>query len=307
MRVWLERGVAVATYPGMIVASLLLARALDARRVPVTVNVTVTFLAVLVAVALLERAYPHVPRWRPTPAEARQDLAYLGLAAVLQLGGRLLGLAAAAIVGLALVTAAGTTHVPTADLPLAVRVFGALIVADLGKYTLHRLAHEHPAWWRFHAEHHAPRAMHVWNATRLHPVNLWWNVGLDAFGPALFGLDPRTALLLAVFRGTVAVLQHANVRLALGPLDWIFSTPRLHQWHHSAKLAEANANYGSTFIVWDVLFGTRLLPEERSAPDALGLADGAPHPAALVHQLVWPWCGRRAATCKTVRGWSPLT
>lgn len=306
MRSWLERGVAVATYPGMIVASLLLARALDARGVPVTVNVTVTFLAVLLAVAVLERVSPHVPTWRPSATEARQDLAYLGLAAVLQGGGRLLGLAAAAVVALGVVTLAGGSRVPTADLPLSLRIVGALVVADLGKYALHRLAHEHPAWWRFHAEHHAPRTMHVWNATRLHPVNLWWNVGLDAFGPALFGLDPRTALFLAVFRGTVAVLQHANVRLALGPLDWIFSTPRLHQWHHSATLAEANANYGSTFIVWDVLFGTRLAPADRAAPEALGLADGAPHPAALSHQLVWPWCGRRAATCRTVRGWTPL-
>ena len=36
--------------------------------------------------------------------------------------------------------------------------------------------------------------------------------------------------------------------------------------------SEANANYGSTVAVWDVLFGTWYLPPDREAGD-LGLDD----------------------------------
>ena len=297
-------GVARAAYPGIIVTSLLLAEALLTRGVSGGMTATVAFVAVLLTTLALERATPHEPRWNASPAEARQDLGYLALASVLQPAGKIAGLALATGISLAIAAALGPRDV--AGLPVWARALLALALADLGKYAMHRLAHEQPSWWRFHAEHHAPPRMYSLNATRLHPVNLLWNVALDAAVPALFGLDVHATTLVAVLRGSVSILQHANVRLALGPLSWIFSTPELHQWHHADTLADASSNYGSTFIVWDVLFGTRRIPRHRRAPAALGLANDAPHPAGLRHQLFWPWCEKRAATCRSLRGWKDM-
>jgi sterol desaturase/sphingolipid hydroxylase (fatty acid hydroxylase superfamily) len=296
--------VARAAYPGIVVSSLVLAAVLLAHGVSVGATASIAFIAVLLVTAALERVSPHERAWNPPLAEVRQDVGYLALAAVLQLVGKLAGLALAAGVSLAIVAALGPRS--AGDVPLWVRLVLAVALADFGKYGLHRLAHERLWWWRFHAEHHAPPRMYSLNATRLHPVNLLWNVALDAAAPVLLGLDAHTIVLVAVFRGTVSVLQHANVRLVLGPLSWILSTPELHQWHHSKALGEANANYGSTLILWDVLFGTRKLPRDRRAPVALGLADGAPHPVGLRHQLVWPWCAKRASTCRSLRGWKDI-
>lgn len=287
----LEWVIARAAYPGVLVGSLLLADVLLALELPGVLTSTLAFIGVLLVTLGLERALPHVASWNAPRAEARQDLAYVLLAAALQPLGKLAGLALASAASLAIVALLGPREL--AGLPMAARALIAFALADLGKYALHRLAHERPGWWRFHAEHHAPRRMYALNATRLHPVNLLWNLGLDAAAPALLGLDLHTATLLAVLRGTVALLQHANVRLALGPLSWIFSTPEVHQWHHSAELAEANSNYGSTLIVWDVLFGTRRLPRDRPVPVALGIADGSVRPAALRDQIVWPFCEGR--------------
>lgn len=296
--------VARAAYPGIVVSSLVLAHALLARGLSAGATATIAFVAVLLATAALERVSPHQRAWHPSLAGARQDLGYLALASVLQSAAKLAGLALATGLSLAIVAAVGPRD--GGDVPRWARVVLALALADLGKYWLHRLAHERPWWWRFHAEHHAPPRMYSLNATRLHPVNLMWNLTLDAAAPALLGLDARTTVLLAVFRGSISVLQHANVRLVLGPLSWIFSTPELHQWHHSTEIGEANANYGSTFIVWDVLFGTRQLPRDRRAPRAIGLAGGEPHPAAFRHQLVWPWCAARASTCRSLRGFRDI-
>ncbi len=299
-----ERLLAWTVYPGIVAGSMGVASVLADRGIAPGLAATAAFLAALGATAALERFRPRERAWNATLGEAGPDAIYLGLAALVQ---RVVGVVAHAVlvtVGVALAAwlqRRGLQHAQS-SIPLAVV---ALAISDLGKYAIHRFAHEHAWLWRFHAAHHAPTRMYSLNGVRLHPVNLLWNLGLDAGIPALLGLDGRAILILGALRGAVSVLQHANVEMRLGPLNWIFSTPELHQWHHSAELVEGNANYGSTFIVWDVLFGTRLLPRDRRAPRALGLSAGGVQPRAVRHQLAWPWCERRAATCRAVRGWQP--
>jgi sterol desaturase/sphingolipid hydroxylase (fatty acid hydroxylase superfamily) len=253
---------------------------------------------VLVVTSALERWFPHDRGWNPPLGELRQDAAYLAIAAVLQPVARLAAHAGAVVIALALADHAPVRPWLSGVSPWA-RAALALGLADLGKYALHRLAHEHAWLWRFHAEHHAPARMHALNGVRLHPVNLLWNLALDAAAPLALGLDGHAIVIIAVVRGTVAVLQHANVALRLGPLSWVLSTPDLHEFHHSADVGQASSNFGSTLIVWDVLFGTRRLPPGR--PARLGLAGDAVQPRRLWNQLVWPWCGSRAETCRLVQ------
>jgi sterol desaturase/sphingolipid hydroxylase (fatty acid hydroxylase superfamily) len=47
----------------------------------------------------------------------------------------------------------------------------------------------------------------------------------------------------------------------------IFSTPRLHRWHHSRVLAEGNTNYGENLVLWDQVFGTYFNPDRRPPAD----------------------------------------
>ena len=82
--------------------------------------------------------------------------------------------------------------------------------------------------------------------------------------------------------------QHSNLKLRLGPLNWIFSMAELHRWHHSPVVEEANHNYGGNLIIWDVVFGTRWLPPDRESPAKIGM-DSLPHfPMGFVDQMVSP-------------------
>lgn len=281
--------VARAAYPGVLITSVAFAAVLLDHGVSPSLATPMVFVATLLLTGALERAWPHERAWNPPGRETVQDWLYLALAGATQAAARVLGQLLALVVAIALVRWLGPRPWPR-GWPLWAQAALGLALADLGKYWLHRLAHERPWLWRFHAAHHAPIRMYSLNGVRLHPVNMLWNLVLDAGIPLALGLEGRAVALVAVFRGTVSVLQHANVEMRLGGLNWILSTPELHQWHHSAALDEAHANYGSTFIVWDILFGTRRLPRDRRAPESLGLAEGGVHPRRFWHQLIGPWC-----------------
>lgn len=287
-------------YPSILIGALAVAVALLQGGSPLELVATGVPLAVLASVALLERLVPHMPDWNTARGDVGEDLAYLALAAVTQPLMRVGAEGFAVVSTLFLAGWLGPQPWPP-GWPVWTQVLLALVVADLGKYWLHRIAHERAWLWRFHAAHHSPGRMYSLNGVRLHPVNLAWNLGLDVGVPLLLGLDGAAIVLVGVFRTTVSLLQHANVEMRLGPLNWLLSTPTLHQWHHSDTLAEGNTNYGSTFILWDVLFGTRFLPSERRAPERIGLAAGATHPEGLPEQILWPFCQERLASCPAGR------
>ncbi len=59
--------------------------------------------------------------------------------------------------------------------------------------------------------------------------------------------------------------EHTNLKVNFGPLGWIFITPDYHRVHHSAT-NKVGYNLGTTFTLWDRMFGTfidpRTVPEE---------------------------------------------
>jgi ornithine lipid hydroxylase len=99
-------------------------------------------------------------------------------------------------------------------------------------------------------------------------------------------------LLFATFSGAHMLMQHANVDVRLGPLNWIFSMNEVHRWHHSRIIAEQNANYGGVLLVWDVIFGTRFHPADREPPVDVGLHGLRDFPTGYLEQLASPF--RRA-------------
>lgn len=198
-------------------------------------------------------------------------------------------------VPMALLAAAAHYVVPdafraaVAGLPLAVRVALAFVVAETGFYWGHRLSHELPFLWRFHALHHSAERMHFLTNTRSHPV--------DMVVTRLFGLTPLYMLGLAgpsvEGSGTPALLLvigiiwgffiHANLRWRFGPLEWFVTTPAFHHWHHSRN-DHINRNYASTLPFLDRLFGSHYLPQHW--PAEVGIDE--PHPATLRGQLLEP-------------------
>lgn len=205
---------------------------------------------------------------------------------------------------LALVAIAGQRLLPDAlpaamtALPLWAKLLLGLLIGEVGTYWGHRLSHEVPWLWRYHAVHHSTEQLYFLANTRTHPV--------DMVVTRLFGLTPlyllglagpnaagSAAPVLLLLIGTVwGFFIHANLRWRFGPLEWLVATPAFHHWHHS-KFEHINSNYASTLPVLDRLFGTYHLPPEW--PASCGIE--APMPVGLGGQLLAPW--RRAPAAVT--------
>jgi hypothetical protein len=96
---------------------------------------------------------------------------------------------------------------------------------------------------------------------RFHPVNLWLGSFLVTAVMLYLGISAKVVLFLVAFDTTTAVFVHANLNWTLGPLKYVVATPVFHRWHHTRPDEGGNANFGSLFSLWDVLFGTFHMPE----------------------------------------------
>jgi sterol desaturase/sphingolipid hydroxylase (fatty acid hydroxylase superfamily) len=171
----------------------------------------------------------------------------------------------------------------------------ALVVGQFFEYWVHRLMHEVPLLWRLHATHHSPSRLYWLNAARFHPLDTALNL-LAALTPILLlGAPAEMMTLLGVWIAVHGMYQHSNIRLRLGPLNYIFSMAELHRWHHSLVLEEANANYGNNIILWDLIFGTFFYPRDREPTDQIGLSDMPDFPQDYLGQLRSPFRWPEAA------------
>lgn len=142
------------------------------------------------------------------------------------------------------------------SMPLYVQLIVVTLLIELGRYWSHRLHHAvKPLWW-LHAMHHSSKRLYVINNMRFNPINYILNFLIGVF-PVLF-LTPSTEALLGylALSQPVLMLQHANIDLKNGWLNFVFSTNELHRWHHSTDTRKANSNYGNAIVLWDQIFGT---------------------------------------------------
>ncbi len=162
-----------------------------------------------------------------------------------------------------------------------------LLSADFLRYWLHRLSHEWPPLWRLHAVHHSPHKLYWFNVGRFHPLEKCLQMVFDTLPFLILGVGKEVIALYLVFYSINGFIQHCNIQLKLGPLNYLISGPELHRWHHSRLVKESNQNYGNNLIVWDLVFGTWFLPLSREVGD-LGLINRN-YPLTFWQQLVTPF------------------
>jgi ornithine lipid hydroxylase len=258
---------------------------------PLTLVICQTIGAVAIIVG--ERLWPFRPQWNRSHGDLRTDILHALVSGVgtTQLI-RPLVQAGGVVVAGALSRAVGFGLWPS-EWPLALQLVVALVIVELPQYWLHRWQHEHDALWRFHAVHHSAPRLYWLNAARFHPIDLGLLYAVGYVPLVILGCPEAVIMLFALFDAVFGMLQHSNIDVRLGPLNWIFSMAEPHRWHHSRTLQEANTNYGSNLIIWDLLFGTFFLPRERQPPANIGIANMPAFPTGYLAQLASPFAWRR--------------
>lgn len=282
-----RRFAGVAAFPIALTFAVALAYWAPRIGIPSEAGIFAVFLASVALVIFLERLIPRDWAWRQqvgrdTWVDGTSLAVMMGVVdPALKTAWPLIAAAVLAWIGYA----NGVDIFPNAW-PFLPKLALAVLVAGFGEYWLHRLSHAWSPMWRFHSVHHSAQRIYWLNGFRTHPLNIAWHQAAGFLILILIGADRATLngyLSLAV---VVSVFQHANARLSLGWLNYIFSTNELHRWHHSTKIDEANSNYGAILSVWDILFGTfRYDPFGR--PSRLGLSGNEAYPADSYWKQLW--------------------
>jgi sterol desaturase/sphingolipid hydroxylase (fatty acid hydroxylase superfamily) len=167
----------------------------------------------------------------------------------------------------------------TASIPLAV----ALVF--VGNYWGHRLTHQVPFLWRFHAVHHSIREMDWVAAGRLHPLDSAFTQAFTIVPLFLLGYSGGVFAGVAVGLTLLAIFQHANVRLRFPVVRWVIPTPEWHHWHHAIDDDAINKNFGLPLV--DKVFRTAYMPRDRRLT-GFGIHDPVPKDGYLRH-IAYPF------------------
>jgi ornithine lipid hydroxylase len=241
-----------------------------------------TYFGLAASLFLLERAMPYEPAWQPSDGQTWNDVGHTALNKGI---GQMLA-ATAAVVGVANAAPEAASGIWPSEWPLPLQIMLGLLVGEFGLYWAHRLAHEWIFAWRWHAVHHSVTKLWFVNTGRFHFLDSLWKT-LFALTIGLAVGAPRDVILWTLAITTyIGFLTHCNVEMRGGWLNYIFNTPELHRWHHSRLTEEGNSNYGENLVFWDMLFGTRYLPNRRPPVD-IGCAD--PVPPQFGGQLAYPF------------------
>jgi sterol desaturase/sphingolipid hydroxylase (fatty acid hydroxylase superfamily) len=245
------------------------------------------YLALAATLCVLERVMPHERRWLAPDRQMAADLSHTvlnkGVVQMIIVFTTLTGLGRA-------MGASGPNHWPV-GWPWSLQVALCLVLMELGLYWQHRLAHEIPWAWPFHAVHHSVPRLWFFNTGRFHLVDTLSSLVFSL--PLVLALGvPNTVLsMAAAVTAFIGLLTHCNIEMRCGPLNLIFNTPSLHRWHHSPDLREGNKNYGENITLFDHLFGTYFF-EARRPPAEIGIAE--PMPTGFLGQLKAPFVMIRA-------------
>lgn len=158
----------------------------------------------------------------------------------------------------------------------SVLALSSFLVYEFAYWLDHYISHRMPFFWAFHRAHHTAEALSPLTVYRVHPIDgvkfaniLAASLGIAggvvawALGSPCKPLAPHNAITL-VFVYLVVHLQHSHVWLTF-PGVWgkIFMSPAQHQLHHSSDPEHYGKNLGGCLSIFDTIFGTLLVADQR--------------------------------------------
>lgn len=131
----------------------------------------------------------------------------------------------------------------------------AYVLIDFLSYWYHRISHRVNIFWAGHVTHHSSEHFNFSNGFR---TSFFQGINRIVFWCCLplFGFSPLMLVIILKVSGLYDFLLHTQYIPKLGFLEKILVTPSQHRVHHGRNEIYLDKNYGSTFVVWDKMFGT---------------------------------------------------
>lgn len=233
----------------------------------------------------LERFFPHRPEQGVFRPEWQEDLFYYLISSMLVQILTFLTLAPSNFVN----TTFDLTDIRTQvmALPFVAQVIIIMVATDFVQYWFHRLFHQIPFLWKFHAVHHSAESMDWLAGARMHFVEIALLRGLTALPMFTLGFDPAAIQVYILIVYFYSSLVHANIRWNFGGFEKYLVTPRFHHWHHGKEKEAIDVNFAIHFPLYDRLFGTYHMPKGQW-PKAYGIG-GDPVPKGYWQQFLYPF------------------
>ena len=157
-----------------------------------------------------------------------------------------------------------------------VKIVMAIFLADFTIYWIHRAQHRYDVLWRTHAWHHSIEQMYWFAGFRTSFLHSFiYNIPQVVIPVTLFHLTPAEAGIGYSIGLLIQFWEHTNLNVNVGPLAWLIITPAYHRIHHSATIHRGK-NLGTTFSLWDRMFGTFVDPALVADSFPLGLGEAVP-------------------------------
>ncbi len=152
--------------------------------------------------------------------------------------------------------------------PIWIQLIFFTVTHDIYIYFMHRWQHSNKWLWRIHEAHHSPKKVDWLSGSRSHALEILINQTVEFAPIILLGSPPEVIAYKGVISAIWGMYIHSNLNVKTGWLQKIINGPEMHRWHHSTGKGR-NRNFATKFAIWDWLFGTAFLPDNK--PDEYGL------------------------------------
>lgn len=133
---------------------------------------------------------------------------------------------------------------------------------EIAYYWWHRVSHRVNLFWAAHITHHQSEEMNLAVALR---QSAFTKLTFVPFLVALpfIGVPPVVYAVVYAINLLYQFWIHTELIPRLGWFEHIFNTPSHHRVHHAINPQYLDKNYGGILIVWDRLFGSFSVEQER--------------------------------------------
>ena len=150
-----------------------------------------------------------------------------------------------------------------AAIPIWIQLIFFTVTHDLYIYWMHRWQHSNKYLWRLHEAHHSPKKVDWLSGSRSHAFEILINQTVEFLPIVLLGSPPEVAAYKGVISAVWGMYIHSNLNIKTGWLQKFINGPEMHRIHHTTGKGR-NRNFATKLAVWDWVFGTAFVPDEKA-------------------------------------------